>query len=411
MPEVVGGRRRASSRCAGSTRALLDGRRRSGATSPRCTRPARPAFGCDAARRTAAPRRRATLPGGRRRGLGDVLRAAGGSRRCADQALERGALSREGRAAIERVCERMADLAGPPEDPARLHGDLWSGNVWAARTAARCSSTRRPTAATARSTWRCCGSSARIVAARRSPPTRSVAPLAEGHADRVQLYQLLPLLVHAVLFGGSYGGERRAGGAPLRRRLSRPGLRLDRERAADVGDQVVEAGQADELDQLVVGPAGTQLRPQLVARRSRSSCSSSHSAHEQRLRASNAGSSARRPQSRAASPRRPRAGRTPRRARPTRTPRRSARSCGGSRLALVGGRAGRTTAGSSRSGGSGRAARRGGPASGRALAARASTAPIRRRSACDLLGRAARVARGGRTCDAPVVRFPKASST
>ena len=47
----------------------------------------------------------------------------------ADQALERGALSREGRAAIERVCERMADLAGPPEDPARLHGDLWSGNV------------------------------------------------------------------------------------------------------------------------------------------------------------------------------------------------------------------------------------------------------------------------------------------
>ena len=30
------------------------------------------------------------------------------------------------------------------------------------------------------------------------------APLAEGHAERVGLYQLLPLLVHAVLFGGSY---------------------------------------------------------------------------------------------------------------------------------------------------------------------------------------------------------------
>jgi fructosamine-3-kinase len=32
-------------------------------------------------------------------------------------------------------------------------------------------------------------------------------PLAEGHAERVQLYQLLPLLVHAVLFGGSYGAS------------------------------------------------------------------------------------------------------------------------------------------------------------------------------------------------------------
>ncbi len=31
-----------------------------------------------------------------------------------------------------------------------------------------------------------------------------VAPLAEGWEDRVELCQLLPLLVHAVLFGGSY---------------------------------------------------------------------------------------------------------------------------------------------------------------------------------------------------------------
>jgi fructosamine-3-kinase len=31
-----------------------------------------------------------------------------------------------------------------------------------------------------------------------------VAPLAEGWQDRVGLYQLLPLLVHTLLFGGSY---------------------------------------------------------------------------------------------------------------------------------------------------------------------------------------------------------------
>jgi fructosamine-3-kinase len=30
-------------------------------------------------------------------------------------------------------------------------------------------------------------------------------PLAEGHAERVELWQILPLLVHAVLFAGSYG--------------------------------------------------------------------------------------------------------------------------------------------------------------------------------------------------------------
>jgi fructosamine-3-kinase len=30
-------------------------------------------------------------------------------------------------------------------------------------------------------------------------------PLAEGHSERVDLWQLQPLLVHAILFGGSYG--------------------------------------------------------------------------------------------------------------------------------------------------------------------------------------------------------------
>ena len=34
-----------------------------------------------------------------------------------------------------------------------------------------------------------------------------VAPLADGHADRVELWQLFPLLVHAALFGGGYGSS------------------------------------------------------------------------------------------------------------------------------------------------------------------------------------------------------------
>jgi len=46
-------------------------------------------------------------------------------------AVDRRAIDAAGAGAVERVCARMDDLAGPPEPPARLHGDLWSGNVLA----------------------------------------------------------------------------------------------------------------------------------------------------------------------------------------------------------------------------------------------------------------------------------------
>jgi fructosamine-3-kinase len=121
-------------------------------------------------------------------------------------AAERGALSGSGVAAVERVCERLDQLAGPAEPPARLHGDLWSGNVYA-------DSEGRP--------WlidpsaygghrevdlamlRLFGApSERVFAA-----YEEMTPLADGWRERVGLWQLLPLLVHAVLFGGSYRTE------------------------------------------------------------------------------------------------------------------------------------------------------------------------------------------------------------
>ncbi|MCA9612575.1 MAG: fructosamine kinase family protein, partial [Myxococcales bacterium] len=43
------------------------------------------------------------------------------------------------------------------------------------------------------------GFSSRVFAA-----YEEVHPLAPGHEERVALYQLYPLLVHAVLFGGGY---------------------------------------------------------------------------------------------------------------------------------------------------------------------------------------------------------------
>ena len=124
----------------------------------------------------------------------------------ADRAEERDALPDGGRDAIERLCERMAEFAGPAEPPARLHGDLWSGNVMTDAAGPPCWWTPPPTAATARSTWRCWSCSARP-GERFTAAYEEAHPLAEGHADRTALWQVFPLLVHAALFGGGYGAR------------------------------------------------------------------------------------------------------------------------------------------------------------------------------------------------------------
>ena len=119
-------------------------------------------------------------------------------------ARERGAIAPSCSQAVERVIERLPDLAGPPEPPARVHGDLWSGNVLAGADG-------RP--------WlidpAAHGAHREIdlamldlfgtVSSRTLDAYEDVRPLAEGRAERVALWQLQPLLVHAILFGGSYG--------------------------------------------------------------------------------------------------------------------------------------------------------------------------------------------------------------
>jgi len=127
-------------------------------------------------------------------------------------ARARGALGGPGVAAVERVCARLEGLAGPVEPPARLHGDLWSGNVhadfegrpWLIDPSAYGGHREVDLAM-----LRLFGApSERVFAA-----YEEVAPLGEGWRERVSLWQLLPLLVHAVLFGGSYraAAERVAG--------------------------------------------------------------------------------------------------------------------------------------------------------------------------------------------------------
>ena len=118
-------------------------------------------------------------------------------------ARERGALAESAIAAVERVCARLGDLCGPAELPARLHGDLWSGNVMA--DAAGRPWLIDPSAyggdrEVDLAMLRLFGApSQRVFAA-----YEEQAPLADGWQERVQLYQLLPLLVHALLFGGAY---------------------------------------------------------------------------------------------------------------------------------------------------------------------------------------------------------------
>lgn len=120
------------------------------------------------------------------------------------RALDAGVLDADQAAAIERACERMAELAGPSEPPARLHGDLWSGNVladeqgraWLIDPAAYGGHREVDLAM-----LRLFGvPSERVFAA-----YAEAFPLADGHRERVGLWQMLPLLVHAILFGAGYG--------------------------------------------------------------------------------------------------------------------------------------------------------------------------------------------------------------
>ena len=122
-------------------------------------------------------------------------------------ARERGAISAGDAAAVERVCERIDEVAGPSEPPARLHGDLWSGNVhadtsgspWLIDPAAYGGHRETDLAMLALFGL---PQLQRVLAA-----YEEESPLAEGWEDRVALHQLFPLLVHAALFGGGYGAR------------------------------------------------------------------------------------------------------------------------------------------------------------------------------------------------------------
>ena len=123
-------------------------------------------------------------------------------------ARDRGGISAGDASAVERVVRRLTDLAGPAEPPARLHGDLWSGNlvwgldgrVWLIDPAAHGGHRESDLAMLALFG---CPQLQRVLEA-----YEESSPLADGWEDRVALHQLFPLLVHACLFGGTGYGAR-----------------------------------------------------------------------------------------------------------------------------------------------------------------------------------------------------------
>jgi fructosamine-3-kinase len=120
-------------------------------------------------------------------------------------ARRQGSISGNDADAVERVVAAVPALAGPPEDPALLHGDLWSGNVlWSA------DGSNRLIDPAVQGGHR--ESDLAMLALFGLPHLdhvltayQEIWPLADGWRERLPLHQLHPVLVHAVLFGGSYG--------------------------------------------------------------------------------------------------------------------------------------------------------------------------------------------------------------
>jgi fructosamine-3-kinase len=121
-------------------------------------------------------------------------------------ARDRGAVTEVEAGLVEGVIGKLTSLL-PDEPPARLHGDLWNGNVlwgqegrvWLVDPAAYGGHRELDLAMLALFGL---PHLPRVVEA-----YQDGTPLTDGWEERVPLHQLFPLLVHAALFGGGYGSR------------------------------------------------------------------------------------------------------------------------------------------------------------------------------------------------------------
>ena len=118
-------------------------------------------------------------------------------------AVDAGLATTRMRRSFERLLAQLETLCGPPEPPARLHGDLWGGNLITDELGEPClidpavyGGHREIDLAMMKLFG---GFGPRVFAA-----YKEAFPLADGYRERVALYQLYPLMVHVNLFGGGY---------------------------------------------------------------------------------------------------------------------------------------------------------------------------------------------------------------
>ncbi|RLZ03015.1 fructosamine kinase [Kocuria tytonicola] len=122
------------------------------------------------------------------------------------EAVDAGNLDPAASGLLASLAPRAAELAGPPEPPSLVHGDLWAGNRVVDRAGANW--LIDPSAFYGHREYdlammQLFGGFGRDCFAAYD----ETYPLADGWQQRVPWYQLPPLLIHAIRFGGGYGGS------------------------------------------------------------------------------------------------------------------------------------------------------------------------------------------------------------
>ncbi|WP_025273222.1 fructosamine kinase family protein [Haloglycomyces albus] len=120
---------------------------------------------------------------------------------------DNGALSSADVAAVEKLLGRIEELAGSEETPARLHGDLWFGNVVWTPNGARlidpaAHGGHRETDLANLRLWGSTPFVDDIITA-----YDEEYPLNDGWRERIGIHWLFPLLAHTALFGRSFRGQ------------------------------------------------------------------------------------------------------------------------------------------------------------------------------------------------------------
>jgi fructosamine-3-kinase len=119
-------------------------------------------------------------------------------------------LSSRGRDVVEQVVQMCrAGMFDDGDGPARLHGDLWSGNVmWTSGGAVvidpAAHGGHRETDLAMLALFGCPFLDEVLAG------YQSVRPLRDGWGERIGLHQAYPLLAHVVLFGGGYARQAEA---------------------------------------------------------------------------------------------------------------------------------------------------------------------------------------------------------